>query len=74
MQNTNKQVKGASDLYNLMLEIKIGLPSGSIRGCTWFTKQQAKQIGIQWSFVEQSVHILGLKMVRDGRNGFLISK
>lgn len=74
MQNTNHQVKGASDLYGLMLEIKNGMANGATRGCTWFTKKQAKQIGVQWSFVEQSVEILGLKMERDGRNGFLISK
>ena len=71
--STNQAIAGAYDLYNLMLEIKNGMANGSRRGCTRFTKKQAKEIGIDWSFVEQSVIILGLTMKRDGCKGFLIS-
>lgn len=74
MVKTNHQVNGPSDLYGLMLEIKNGMPGGGTRGCTWITKKQAKLVNIPWSFVEQSVQILGLTMNRDGKLGYLISK
>ena len=70
----NNQVLGPSDLYGLMLEVKNGMANGCIRGCTWITKKQAKQVGIEWSFVEQSAQILGLKLERHARYGYMISK
>lgn len=69
----NSEIKGASDLYNLMLEVKNGRPQGGTRGCIIFSKKQAKQLGIEWSFVENSATLLGLKVVRDGRWGYNIS-
>ena len=70
----NSKIEGPADLYDLMLEVKNGIPGGGTRGCTWFTKKQAKQVGIKWSFVEQSVQVLGLALKRHGNSGYLISK
>lgn len=70
----NSSIQGPADLYDLMLEVKNGCANGSKRGCTWITKKQAKEVGIDWSFVEQSVQILGLKMQRHARFGYSIFK
>lgn len=70
----NHSIKGASDLYNEMLEVKNGMPNGCIRGFTSITKKQAKEIGIKWSFVENSAAILGLKIEKHGKYGYSISK
>ncbi len=74
LTGNNSSIQGPADLYDLMLEVKNGCKNGSTRGCTWITKKQAKEFGISWKFVQQSVQILGLKMNRDGRFGYLISK
>lgn len=70
----NHYIKGASDLYALMLEVKNGMPNGGIRGFVHITKKQAKECGIEWSFVENSVQILGLQIERHARLGYSISK
>jgi|APGre2960657404_1045060.scaffolds.fasta_scaffold188526_2 hypothetical protein len=70
----NSKIEGPTDLYELMLEVKNGMANGCIRGCTWITKKQAKQVGIKWSFVEQSAEILGLSLKRHGKIGYMISK
>lgn len=69
----NNEVKGASDLYNLMLEVKNGMPNGGKRGMIAFTKTQAEALKIEWSFVENSAKILGLKCERHGKYGYSIS-
>lgn len=69
----NNEVKGASDLYRLMLEVKNGTPSGGKRGMVGFTKKQAATLKIEWSFVENSAKILGLKCERHGKYGYSIS-
>ena len=74
MNKANWKIKGPSDLYDILLTIKNGLPGGGQVGCTWITKKQCKETGIEWSFVQNSVHILGLKMNRQGPLGYLISK
>jgi hypothetical protein len=58
-----------SDIYAQMLEVKTGS-----RGCMTLTKKDAKAGGVAWSFVESAVSILGLKIVREGRWGFLVSR
>lgn len=69
----NPDIKGASDLYNLMLEVKNGMPNGGKRGSVWITKKQAKLLGIEWSFVENSAKLLGLKIGQQGTLGYAIS-
>ena len=71
--NNNNAIKGASDLYSLMLEIKNGTPSSG-RGCTHITKKQAKELGIKWSFVENSCKLLNLELTRHGNYGFSIAR
>lgn len=69
----NQSVKGPADLYDQMLEVKNGdMVSKGRRGFTHITKKQAKACGIEWSFVEQSCQILGLKLQRHARMGYII--
>lgn len=58
-----------SDIYAQMLEVKSGA-----RGCMTLTKKDAKAGRVAWSFVESAASILGLKVDRDGRWGYLVSK
>lgn len=68
----NNGIQGPSDLYDQMLEVKNGRPDGGTRGFTHITKKQAKSCGIEWSFVEMSCQILGLKLQRHASLGYSI--
>jgi hypothetical protein len=52
-----------------MLQIKSGK-----RGCMTLTKKEAKAANLDWSFVENAASILGLKVQKNGRWGFLVSR
>lgn len=69
---TNHRIKGASDLYNQMLEVKNGIPGGGIRGFTYISKKQCRELGIEWSFVENSAKLLGLTVRRYAKLGYTI--
>lgn len=75
MQVVNSKIQGASDLYFEMVRVKN--TEYKVGGCipqTWITKKQCKDVGISWGFVEKSAEILGLKIEKNGRNGFSICK
>ena len=65
----NHSINGASDLYEQMIEVKNGR-----RGFTHISKKQAKEINIDWSFVEQAAELLGLNITRRATKGYSISK
>jgi len=71
---TNPHIKGASDLYTEMLEVKNGTPEGGTRGFTYISKKQCGELGIAWSFVENSAEMLGLVIERHARLGYMISR
>lgn len=66
---SNQNIKGASDLYNLMVEVKNGT-----RGCIVFSKKECKALNMTWGFVEKSALVLGLTINKAGVHGFNISK
>lgn len=66
---TASDLSGPADLYEVLLNIK-----NKAVGCFTLTKKQAKQAGIEWSFVENACKILGLKLSnKTGRLGHNIS-
>lgn len=68
------KLQGPADLYDQLLGLKNGFADGSTLGCYSITKGQAKAAGVEWSFVVQSVGVLGLEMSnRHGRHGHSIS-
>ena len=71
-----EKLAGPSDLYAAMLTVKNGFGNGVTKlGCYVLTKKQAKNAGIEWSFVEQSAQILGLSITnRAGKYGHSIIK
>lgn len=67
-------LQGPADLYEQLLALKHGFANGSKLGHYSITKKQAKDAGIEWSFVIDSAAILGLKVEnRHGRHGHSIS-
>ena len=69
------KLQGPVDLYRALLTIKHGFANGkSTLGCYAITKAEAKRAGIEWSFVINSVEVLGLKIENcHGRHGHMIS-
>ena len=69
------KLQGPVDLYRVLLTIKNGFANGKATlGCYAITKAEAKRAGIKWSFVINSVEVLGLKIEnRHGRHGHMIS-
>lgn len=63
------KIQGATDLYEQMLAVQ----SGKFL-CGAITKAHAKSVGIDWSFVEKSAALLGLKLFRDGSHGYSFRK
>ena len=71
---TNPSIEGSSDLYQQMLEVKNGTPTGGTRGFTYISKKQCGELGIAWSFVENSAQLLGLAIERHARLGYMICR
>jgi hypothetical protein len=65
----NSNIKGASDLYEQLIEVKNGS-----RGCVVFSKKQAKELRMTWSFVEKSAQVLGLVISKAGQYGYNIGR
>ncbi len=72
--NRADKLQGPAELYRVLLTIKNGFVNGCRIGCYSITKAQAKKAGIEWSFLENSCAVLGLKLGnRCGRYGHMIS-
>lgn len=67
---SNITADNVTDLYAQLLQVKSGR-----RGSLQITKKHAKANGIEWSFVENSCEILGLKLTKDnGRIGYTATR
>jgi hypothetical protein len=73
---TAENLQGPAALYEQLLALKTGFTNGALPpGHYSITKAQAKAAGIEWSFVVQSVEVLGLQMSnRHSRYGHSISR
>jgi hypothetical protein len=67
MNVTNTAINGPDDLYQQILRVK-NCPNTF----TYISKKQAKECNIPWSFVENSCQILGMKLERNGKFGYVI--
>ena len=63
------KIQGPADLYEAMVTMR---NTENVNAMP-FRKSQAKAAGIDWKFVEDSVKLLGLQLVRSG-HGYLIVK
>jgi hypothetical protein len=55
---TVQKIEGPADFYAAMLEVKNGGAKLALY------KKEAKEVGVEWSFIEQAAAILGLGLVK----------